>query len=158
MYPHTKRSFVYSAVTQFDTTNTSNNSTSFGGAGSGVIFGLVSFACGGLRFDSSGVSLLFSGRGPALQNNMVASNVTRWLRVGKVGPTQRTLTKVNLKVTQRTKLIHDLPQTRFVLRCRVKSSCSDPGDMCVCSVISTDFTFKSAKPVGVIIDSLLRRL
>jgi hypothetical protein len=28
----------------------------------------------------------------------------------KVGPTQRTLTKVNHKVTQRTKLIHDLPQ------------------------------------------------
>jgi hypothetical protein len=35
----------------------------------------------------------------------------------KVGPTQRTLTKVNHKVTQRTNLIHDLPQTRCVLRC-----------------------------------------
>jgi hypothetical protein len=75
-----KRSFVYSAVTQFDTANTSNDSTPFGGAGSGVIFGLVSFACGGLRFDSFGVSFLFSGRGPASLNNMVASNVTRWLR------------------------------------------------------------------------------
>jgi hypothetical protein len=76
----------------------------------------------------------------------------------KVGPTQRTLTKVNHKVTQRTKLIHDLPQTRCVLRCRVKSSCSEPGDMCVCSVLSTDFTLKSAKPVGGILDSALRRL
>jgi hypothetical protein len=76
----------------------------------------------------------------------------------KVGPTQRTLTNVNHKVTQRTKLIHDLPQTRCVLRCRVKSSCSEPGDMCVCYVLSTDFTFKSAKPVGGILDSALRRL
>jgi hypothetical protein len=76
----------------------------------------------------------------------------------KVGPTQRTLTKVNHKETQRTKLIHDLPQTRCILRCRVKSSCSEPGGMCVCSVLSTDFTFKSAKPVGVILDSSLRRL
>jgi hypothetical protein len=72
-----KRSFLYSAVTLFDTSNTSNDSTSFGGAGSVVIFGLVFFACGGLRFDSPGVSLLFSGRGSAFQNNMVASNVTR---------------------------------------------------------------------------------
>jgi hypothetical protein len=76
----------------------------------------------------------------------------------KVGPTQRSLTKVRHKVTQRTKLIHDLPQTWCVLRCRVKSSCSGPGDMCVCSVLSTDFTFKSAKPVGVILDSSLRCL
>jgi hypothetical protein len=30
--------------------------------------------------------------------------------------------------------------------------------MCVCSVLSTDFTFKSAKPVDVILDSLLGRL
>jgi hypothetical protein len=60
----------------------------------------------------------------------------------KVGPTQRTLTKVNHKVTQRTKLIHDLPQTRCVLRCRVKSSCSEPDDMCVCSVLSTDLYFQ----------------
>jgi hypothetical protein len=75
-----KRLFVYSADTQFDTRNTSNDSASFGGAGAGVIFGLVSFACGGPRFDSLGVSLLFSGRGPAFQKNMVASNVTRWLR------------------------------------------------------------------------------
>jgi hypothetical protein len=59
----------------------------------------------------------------------------------KGGPTQRTLTKVNNKVTQRTKLIHDLPQTRCILRCRVKSSCSEPDEMCVCSVLSTDFTF-----------------
>jgi hypothetical protein len=44
------------------------------------VFGLVSFACGGPRFDPLGVSLLFSGRGPASSNNMVASNVTRWLR------------------------------------------------------------------------------
>jgi hypothetical protein len=54
---------VYSAVTQFDNTNTSNDSAPFDGAGSGVIFGLVSFACGGLRFDSLGVPLLFLGRG-----------------------------------------------------------------------------------------------
>jgi hypothetical protein len=60
----------------------------------------------------------------------------------KVGPTQRTLTKVNHKVTQRTKLIHDLPQTRCVLRCRVKSSCSEPSDMCVYSVLSTDLCFQ----------------
>jgi hypothetical protein len=76
----------------------------------------------------------------------------------KVGPTQRTLTKVSHKVTQRTKLIHDLLQTRCVLRCQVKSSCSEPGDMCVCSVLSTDFTLKSAKPVGAILDYSLRRL
>jgi hypothetical protein len=75
-----KRSFVYSEVTQFDATNTSNDSASFGWAESEVIFGLVSFACGGLRFDSPGVSLLFSGRGPAFQKNMAASNATRWLR------------------------------------------------------------------------------
>jgi hypothetical protein len=60
----------------------------------------------------------------------------------KVDPTQRTLTKVNHKVTQRTKLIHDLPQNRCVLRSRVKSSCSEPGDMCVCSVLSTDTYFQ----------------
>jgi hypothetical protein len=74
-----KRLFVYSAVTQFDNTNTSSDTAPFGGAGSGV-FGLVSFACGGPRFDSLGVSLLFSGRGPASSNNMVASKVTKWLR------------------------------------------------------------------------------
>jgi hypothetical protein len=83
-FPCRKRSFVYSAVIQFDTTNTSNDSASFGKAGSEVIFGLLFFACGCFRFDSPGVSLLFSGRGPgcgpAFQNNMVASNVTRWLR------------------------------------------------------------------------------
>jgi hypothetical protein len=62
--------------------------------------------------------------------------------VGKVGPTQRTLTKVNHKVTQRTKLIHDLPQTRCVLRCRTKSSCSERGDMRVCSVLGTDLYFQ----------------
>jgi hypothetical protein len=76
---HEKRSFVYSAVTLFDTTNTSIDTAPLGGAGSGV-FGLVSFARGGPRFESLGVSLLFSGRGPASSNNMVASNVTRWLR------------------------------------------------------------------------------
>jgi hypothetical protein len=75
-----KRSFVYSAVTQFDTTNTSNGSTSFDGAGSGVIFGVFSFSCGGLRFVSPGVPLLFSGRVLVFQNTIVASNVTRWLR------------------------------------------------------------------------------
>jgi hypothetical protein len=63
----------------------------------------------------------------------------------KVGPTQRILTKVNHKVTQRTKLIRDLPQTRCVLRCRVKSSCSETGDMCVCSVLSTDLYFQVRK-------------
>jgi hypothetical protein len=72
-----KRSFVYSAVTQFDTTNTSNDSAPIGGAGSGVIFGLASFACGGLRFDSLCVSISFPGRDPASSNNIVASNVTR---------------------------------------------------------------------------------
>jgi hypothetical protein len=76
----------------------------------------------------------------------------------KVGLTQKTLTKVNHKVTQRTELIHDLPQTRCVLRCRAISSCFEPGDMCVCSVLSTDFTLKSAKPVGGILDYSLRRL
>jgi hypothetical protein len=76
----------------------------------------------------------------------------------KVGSTQRTLTKVNQRVTQRTKLIHDLPQTRCVVRCRVKSSFSEPGDVSVCSVPSTDFTFKFAKPVGVILVSSLSRL
>jgi hypothetical protein len=30
--------------------------------------------------------------------------------------------------------------------------------MSVCSVLSTDLTFKSAKPVGGILDSALRRL
>jgi hypothetical protein len=61
--------------------NTSKVSSSFRRAGSGVIFGLVSLACGGLRFDSPGVSLLFLGRDPAFQNNAAASkNVTRWLR------------------------------------------------------------------------------
>jgi hypothetical protein len=59
-----------------------------------------------------------------------------------VGPIQKTLTKVNHKVTQRTKLIHDLPQTRCVLRCRVKSICSEPGHMCVYSVLSTDIYFQ----------------
>jgi hypothetical protein len=39
-----------------------------------MIFGLVSFACGGLRFDSPVVS------DPASQENMAASNVTRWFR------------------------------------------------------------------------------
>jgi hypothetical protein len=58
-----KRSFVYSAVTLFDTTNTSVDTAPIGGAGSGV-FGLVSFACGGSRFESLGVSLLFFGAGP----------------------------------------------------------------------------------------------
>jgi hypothetical protein len=74
-----KRLFVYSAVTLFDTTNTSIDTAPLGGAESGV-FGLVSFACKGPRFASLGVSLLFSGRDPASSNNMVASNVTRWLR------------------------------------------------------------------------------
>jgi hypothetical protein len=74
-----KRLFVCSAVTKFYTTNTSSDTAPIGGAGSGV-FGLVSFACGGPRFDSLGVSLLFSRGGPASSNNMVASNVTRWLR------------------------------------------------------------------------------
>jgi hypothetical protein len=73
-------SFVYSAVTQFDTTNTSNDSARFGGAGLGVIFRLISFASGGLRFDTLGVSFLFSGRGPASSNKMEASDITRWLR------------------------------------------------------------------------------
>jgi hypothetical protein len=44
------------------------------------LLGLVTSAIGGLRFDSLGVSLLFSGRDPASGNNMVASVVTMWLR------------------------------------------------------------------------------
>jgi hypothetical protein len=60
------------------------------------------------------------------------------LLLEKVRPTQRALTKVNHKVTQRTMLIHDLPQTRCVLRCRVKLSFSEPGNMCVCYVLSAD--------------------
>jgi hypothetical protein len=60
----------------------------------------------------------------------------------KVGPTQRTLTKVNHKGTQTIKLIHDLPQTRCVLPCLVKSSCSEPGDMCVCFVLSADLYYQ----------------
>jgi hypothetical protein len=75
-----KRSFVYRSVTQFDTTNTSDDSAPFDEAESGVISGLVSFTGGGFRFDTPGVSLLLSGRGLAFQKNMVASNVTRWLR------------------------------------------------------------------------------
>jgi hypothetical protein len=77
-----KRYFVYSAVTQFDTRNTSSDTTPFGGAGSGVfglvsfacgspgstpsvcpgsgVFGLASFACGSPRFDSLGVPGLVS--------------------------------------------------------------------------------------------------
>jgi hypothetical protein len=74
-----KRLSDYSVVTLFDTTNTSIDTAPLGGAGSGV-FGLVSFVCGGSWFDSLGMSLLFSGRDPASSNNMVASNVTRWLR------------------------------------------------------------------------------
>jgi hypothetical protein len=58
-----KRSFVSSAVTLFDTTSTSIDTAPLGGAGSGV-FGLVSFARGGPRFESLGVSLLFSVRIP----------------------------------------------------------------------------------------------
>jgi hypothetical protein len=58
-----KRLFVYSAVTLFDTTNTSIDTHDLGGAGSGV-FGLVSFACEGPRFESLCVSLLLSGRDP----------------------------------------------------------------------------------------------
>jgi hypothetical protein len=65
-----------------------------------------------------------------------------WFLSKKVGPTQRKLTYVNHKVSQRTKLIHDLPQTRCVLRCRVISSCSGPGDMFVCSVLSADLYFQ----------------
>jgi hypothetical protein len=84
----------------------------------------------------------------------------------KLGPTQRTLTKVNHKVTQRTKLIHDLPQTRCVLRCRVKSSCSESGDMCVCSVLSTDFYFQVRQAgrrytrlrTGALVNQLILRL
>jgi hypothetical protein len=38
-----------------------------------------------------------------------------------VGQTQKTLTEVNQKVTQRAKLIHDLPQIRRVLKCRVNT-------------------------------------
>jgi hypothetical protein len=68
-----KRLFVYSAVTLFDTTNTSIDTAPLGGAGSGV-FGSASFACEGPRFDFLGVSLLFSGRDPASSVNMVASN------------------------------------------------------------------------------------
>jgi hypothetical protein len=45
-----KRYFLYSAVTQFDTTNSQRNPTTFGGAGQGVISGFVSSACAGLRF------------------------------------------------------------------------------------------------------------
>jgi hypothetical protein len=74
-----KRLFVYSAVTLFDTTNTSIDTAPRGGAGSGE-FGSVSSACGGPRFDSLGVSLLLSRRNPASSNNIEASNVTRWLR------------------------------------------------------------------------------
>jgi hypothetical protein len=44
------------------------------------LFGLVYFPIEGLRSDSLGVSLLFSGRDPASGNNIVASDVTRWLR------------------------------------------------------------------------------
>jgi hypothetical protein len=81
-----KRSFVYSAVTQFDTTNTSNDSAPFVAAGSGVIFGLDSFACGGLRLDSPGVSLLFSGRDPAFSPTVgierLEGNQGRFCRAG----------------------------------------------------------------------------
>jgi hypothetical protein len=59
-----KRLFVYSAVTQFDTTNTSSDTAPIGGAVSGV-FGLASFACGSPRFDSLGASLLFIFRAGA---------------------------------------------------------------------------------------------
>jgi hypothetical protein len=71
----------------------------------------------------------------------------------KVGPTQRTLTKLNHKVSQRAKMIHDRPQTRCVLRCLYKSSFSGPSDMCVCFVLSTGVTYKSAKPVDIILVS-----
>jgi hypothetical protein len=85
---------------------------------------------------------------------------------GKVGPTQRTLTNVNHKVTQGTKLIHDLPQTRCVLHCRVKSSCSEPGDICVCSVLSTDLYFQVRQAhrrytrllTGALVNQLILRL
>jgi hypothetical protein len=84
----------------------------------------------------------------------------------KLGPTQRKLTKVNHKVTQRTKLIHVLPQTRCVLRCRVKSSCSEPGDMCVCSVLSTNLYFQVRQArrlytrllTGALVNQLILRL
>jgi hypothetical protein len=75
-----ERSFIYSAVTQFDTVNTSKDSVLVSRAGKGVIFGLVSFECGGNRFDSLGASLLFSGQNSAIQKNMVASIFTRGLR------------------------------------------------------------------------------
>jgi hypothetical protein len=74
------------------------------------------------------------------------------------GPTQRTLSKVNHKVTQRTKLIHGLPQTRCVSRCQVQSSYSESGDMGVRSDFNTDVTVKSAKPVGVILVRISVRL
>jgi hypothetical protein len=84
----------------------------------------------------------------------------------KVDPTQRTLTNVYQKVTQRTKLIHDLTQTWCVLRCRIKSSCSGPGDMCVCSVLSTDFYFQACQSrrrytrllTGALVNQLILRL
>jgi hypothetical protein len=75
-------------------------------------------------------------------SHLVWSNAMESTVSEKVGPTQRTLTNVNHKVTQMTKLIHDFPQTRCVLRCRVKFSCSRPGDICVYSVLCTDLYFQ----------------
>jgi hypothetical protein len=60
-----KRLFVYSAVTQFDTRNTSSDTSPFGGAGSEV-FGLVSFACGGPGPTPSVCPYYFQGGRPQI--------------------------------------------------------------------------------------------
>jgi hypothetical protein len=59
-----KRSFVCSAVTQFDTTNASKDSDPLDEARTGVILGLVSFASGGLRWTSSVCPYYFQGGAP----------------------------------------------------------------------------------------------
>jgi hypothetical protein len=63
-------------------------------------------------------------------------------------------------------LMLDLPQTWCALRCRVKSSCSGPGDMCVCSVLCTDFYFQVCQArrrytilfTGALVNQLIQRL
>jgi hypothetical protein len=54
-----KRSFDYSAVTQFDTENSWRNPLTYGGVMQGVTVGLVFSACGGLWLNASCVPLLF---------------------------------------------------------------------------------------------------
>jgi hypothetical protein len=98
-----------------------------------------------------------------LRRLRVQARVMRYLSE-KVGPAQRTLTNVNHKVTQRTKLIKYLPQTRCVLRCRVESSCLNQV-ICVCSVLSTDhFQVRQARRrytrllTGALVHQLILRL